>query len=143
MNPDQIVLVQDSFELLLPQADALADAFYTRLFSVAPELRALFPADLAEQRRKFMATLHAVVEALWRPEDLLEPLRTLGARHESYGTRPEHYAIVGDALLAALRDRLGPGFGPELEAAWRDAYALAAAAMGGRPAGAAPGSSMG
>jgi hemoglobin-like flavoprotein len=133
MTPDQIVLVQDSFEQLLPAADALADTFYTQLFNAAPQLRELFPADLTEQRRKFLTSLQAVVDALWRPSDLLVPLGELGARHVGYGVRPEHYVALGEALIEALRRELGSGFSPELEAAWLEAYSLVAVAMGGRP----------
>lgn len=132
MTPDQVVLVQESFELLLPHADALADGFYTQLFSAAPQLRGLFPADLSEQRRKFLISLQTVVDALWRPEDVLAPMRELGERHVGYGARPEHYVLVGEALLAALRRAHGPGFSAELEDAWLAAYALVAVAMGGQ-----------
>ncbi len=50
MTPDQTALVQTSFGRLAPQADAVASAFYARLFQIDPTLRALFPADLGPQR---------------------------------------------------------------------------------------------
>ena len=44
-------------------------------------------------------------------------------RHVDYGVEPEHYAVVGDALLWTLEKGLGPKWTPELGAAWTDAYA--------------------
>jgi hemoglobin-like flavoprotein len=129
MNPEQIVLVQESFEHLLPVADATADMFYRRLFALTPEVQALFPEDLTAQRRKFIASLQAVVDALWRPEDLEEPLRMLGARHVGYGVQPEHYAPVGIALIDAIEEQLGPFGSPPVIAAWQAAYDLVVSAM--------------
>ena len=52
MTPDQITLVQESFEKVLPVADHISDLFYDRLFATAPEIRPLFSDDLADQKRK-------------------------------------------------------------------------------------------
>ncbi len=46
MTPDQVTLVQESFKKVVPIAGKAADLFYDRLFTIAPEVRSLFPADL-------------------------------------------------------------------------------------------------
>ena len=51
MTPEQITLVQTSFQKVVPIAGTAADLFYDRLFETAPETRALFPRDMAELRR--------------------------------------------------------------------------------------------
>jgi nitric oxide dioxygenase len=129
MDPRQIVLVQESFEHVLPIADTAAGIFYARLFSLDPSLRALFPGDLRSQRQKLMTTLNVAVNGLWRLDKLEPVLRQLGVRHAGYGVQAEHYAIVGQALLETLAQGLGPGFTPEVEAAWREAYRLIAETM--------------
>ena len=70
MTPDQVRLVQQSFAKVAPIADQAAIIFYDRLFEVAPAVKALFPADLAEQRTKLMATLAAVVNGLSKIESI-------------------------------------------------------------------------
>ena len=50
MTPDQVRLVQQSFAKVAPIVDQAAIIFYDRLFEVAPAVKALFPADLAERR---------------------------------------------------------------------------------------------
>ena len=44
-----------SSEFRAGRPDAAADLFYSRLFSVRPELRELFPSDLRDQKRKLNA----------------------------------------------------------------------------------------
>lgn len=129
MKPEQIELIQESFEQVLPIADTVAELFYTRLFTLEPSLRPLFPEDLRQQRQKLMMMLNTAIHGLWRPEKLLPVLRQLGARHTGYGVRAEHYELVGQALMGTLAQGLGRAFTPEVEAAWREAYGLIATTM--------------
>ena len=64
MTPDQVKLVQESFARVAPIADQAAAIFYDRLFAVAPQVKAMFPTDMTEQRKKLMATLAVVVDGL-------------------------------------------------------------------------------
>ena len=64
MTPHQISLVQTSFAKVVPIAATAADLFYGRLFEIAPEVRRLFPDDLAEQKKKLMAMLGTAVGGL-------------------------------------------------------------------------------
>lgn len=141
ITPQQIVQVQESFELVQPMAMAAASVFYARLFVLDPDLRRLFPEDLQGQQRKLMQVLGAGVRGLSRPEALLPVLHDLGRRHTGYGVRPEDYETVGAALLWTLERGLGDAFGPDLRAAWTAAYTLMATAMqegaGGEPLSAA------
>jgi hypothetical protein len=61
--------------------------------------------------------------------DLLELTRELGTRHVGYGVRVSHYAIVGDALFAALGAVLGDHFDAATRDAWSVGYNLVAGAM--------------
>ena len=54
MTPQQIALVQTSFARVAPIADTAADLFYGRLFEIAPEVRRMFPDDMARQKKKLM-----------------------------------------------------------------------------------------
>ena len=129
MTPDQIALVQASFARLAPQADAVARAFYDRLFAIDPALRALFPADLTGQRAKLMQMLAAAVQGLSDVPALLPVVASLGRRHAGYGVRREHYATVGQVLLDTLRSGLGADFTPRLAQAWSAVYTALASAM--------------
>jgi hemoglobin-like flavoprotein len=122
MTPDQVNLVQQSFSKVVPIADQAAVIFYDRLFEVAPSVKTMFPADMTEQRRKLMATLAAVVNGLSNLESILPVASALATRHVSYGARPEHYPVVGGALLWTLERGLGEAWTPEVASAWTAAY---------------------
>src|SRR5258708_27704643 len=121
MTPKQVGLVQDSFAKVA-QYYATAVLFYDRLFEIAPQMSAMFPADMIEQRRKLMAMLAAVVKGLGNLEQVLPAASALAKRHVSYGAKARHYPVVGAALLWTLEEGLGDGWTPELADAWTAAY---------------------
>ena len=122
MTPDQVKLVQQSFATVAPISETAAVLFYDRLFEIAPTVRAMFPADMTEQRKKLMATLAAVVNGLANLDSILPAASALAKRHVAYGARAEHYPVVGSALLWTLEKGLGEGWTPELADAWKSAY---------------------
>jgi hemoglobin-like flavoprotein len=122
MTPDQVKLVQDSFSKVAPISETAALLFYDRLFEIAPQVKAMFPADMTEQRKKLMAMLAAVVGGLGNLSSILPAASALAKRHVGYGAKAEHYPVVGAALLWTLEKGLGEGWTPELAAAWTAAY---------------------
>ncbi len=129
MTPEQITLVQSSFERLGPQLPALAARFYQELFQRDPTLRPLFTTDMTEQKVKFTQKLAEIVWAMPRLAELLTHTRALGARHLGYGVRAADYQTVGNALLAALAAVLGDSFDAPTREAWILAYNLVAETM--------------
>jgi nitric oxide dioxygenase len=92
------------------------------LFEIAPAVKAMFPADLKEQRKNLMAALAIVVGGLSKLETILPAASALAKRHIAYGARPEHYAVVGAALLWILEKGLGESWTLEVACAWTAAY---------------------
>ena len=122
MTPDQVKLVQDSFAKVAPISGKAAELFYGRLFEIAPQVRAMFPDDMTEQRKKLMATLAIVVNGLTNLDTILPAASALAKRHVGYGAEPAHYPVVGEALLWTLEKGLGDSWTPPVAAAWVDAY---------------------
>jgi hemoglobin-like flavoprotein len=122
MTPDQVTLVQESFSKVAPISEQAAAIFYDRLFEVAPGVRAMFPTDMTEQRKKLMATLAVVVKGLSDLPSVLPAASALAKRHVAYGAKPEHYPVVGGALLWTLEKGLGDAWTPDVAAAWTTAY---------------------
>ena len=109
MTPEQIKLVQDSFAKVVPISDEAAELFYDRLFEVAPSVKAMFPADMTEQRKKLMATLAVVVNGLGKLDPCSRPER---ARQAPRRLRRQARALScrRRALLWTLEKGLGtPG----------------------------------
>jgi nitric oxide dioxygenase len=122
MTPDQVQLVQQSFSKVVPIADQAAILFYDRLFEIAPQVKAMFPADMTEQRKKLIGMLAAVVNGLGDLPSILPAASALAKRHVAYGAKAEHYPVVGAALLWTLEKGLGDGWTPDVAAAWTTAY---------------------
>ena len=99
MTPEQITLVQRSFAKVAPISEQAAVLFYNRLFEVAPSVRAMFPEDMTEQRKKLMGMLAAVVGGLSNLDSILPAASALAKRHVGYGAKAEHYSVVGATLV--------------------------------------------
>ncbi|TPH12748.1 methyl-accepting chemotaxis protein [Litorilituus lipolyticus] len=122
MTPKQISLVQESWLKVLPIAPKAAEIFYQTLFEMDPALTSLFPEDLTEQGKKLMAMLDTAVKLLNDPEKLIPAVEKLGVKHLEYGTKEEHYATVGAALIKTLTIGLGDDFTPSVKRAWTAVY---------------------
>jgi hemoglobin-like flavoprotein len=129
MTPEQKRLVQTSFALVEPIADAAAALFYGRLFELEPGLRPLFKHDMKAQGTKLMHVLGVAVRGLDRPDELLPIVEQLGVRHRTYGVLDWHYQTVAEALLWTLERGLGDAFTPSVRDAWIAAYSLLAGTM--------------
>lgn len=129
MTEDEIAILQDSFAKAARRADELVDTFYGLLFRATPSLRDMFPADLADQKKKLTAALAATVRLVDRPEVLAPNLRELGARHGRYGVEAAHYALVGTALIGALERILAADFTAEVRRVWIEAFAFVETTM--------------
>lgn len=120
MTPDAIKELKASYAEVTATQRQLASRFYQELFSVAPNLRHLFPKDLTELQGHFEAALALVIWNLDEMDTLRGPLRDLGAQHVHWGARPEDYVIARDALVTAI-GALSPAWNAELEQHWRAA----------------------
>ena len=129
MNPEQIKLVQTSFEKIAPDAEKLVDDFYGRLFEIAPEVRPMFKTDMTSQKKKLLDSLALVVISLHNLGPIIPKIKDLGVKHVEYGVKDEHYDLVGDALIYSLDKNLGNDFTPELKEAWVEAYGILADTM--------------
>src|SRR4051794_8923589 len=91
--------VAASFAPIAEKLDEAGEGFSRRLFERQPQVRALFPTDMARQREHLGASLAIVARNMIHLDILREPLMLLGAQHVLFGARPEHYPVVRDAML--------------------------------------------
>ena len=129
MTPQQIQLVQQSFQKVAPVAELAAAMFYARLFDLDPKRRLLFKSDIKRQGMTLMTMLSSAVRALDDPEALVPVLKSLGRRHAVYGVTDGDYETVAEALLWTLESALGADFDAPTREAWTAVYSLIASAM--------------
>jgi hemoglobin-like flavoprotein len=129
MTTRQIELVKNSWNLVTPIAQEAGELFYKLLFEAAPGVKHLFKSDTATQSKKLMTMITVVVSKLDSLETILDDIKKLAARHDQYGARPEHYAVVGETLIKTLKIGLGERWNTETEEAWVAAYTILSGAM--------------
>lgn len=101
----QILLVQESFAGIAPQADLVTDLFFARLFQLDPSRRAALPNDLRALKGQFMYALARAVRDL-------SPAVTVGDEHS------EREETVSSALVWTVEQALGERFTAEVREAW-------------------------
>lgn len=129
MTPEQIDLVQSTFQQIVPIRETAAEIFYQRLFEIDPNLRPLFKGDMAEQGNKLMTALATVVDGLQEFETIIPIAQKLGARHVDFGVEDMHYTTMAHALIWTIEESLGDTFTDDVRDAWIAAYTLLSGVM--------------
>jgi hemoglobin-like flavoprotein len=124
LSPATIAVAKASEPTLVVHGLAITSRMYERL-SDNEEISALFAAaasDRGEQPKRLAGAILAFARNVDRLEALAPAVATIAARHGAAHVRPEHYAPVADALLAAIKDVLGDAVDDATLAAWGEAY---------------------
>jgi NAD(P)H-flavin reductase/hemoglobin-like flavoprotein len=127
-SPD-VFLIRRTMDEIAPVADRTVSYFYALLFIRHPELREMFPVAMDVQRDRLFKALLTAAENFDDSAALTAYLNRLGRGHRKYGTRPEHYPAVGEALIGALSRYAEAVWTPQTEAAWVRAYTVVSQTM--------------
>lgn len=122
-------MLKESWSLVEDRQDKVAGYFYARIFLSHPDLRDLFPVQMDVQRARLLGAIVTAVQTLGDPEQFEEYLRALGRDHRKFHVQPEHYDVVGGALIEAMRTFAGEQWSVEYDQAWADAYQVIANKM--------------
>ena len=135
MTPDQLALISRSAAAVAEQPRPFAEIFYGHLFTLAPEVRSLFPDNMEELFIKLVDELSFLGGAAGDLDSFVTRARDLGRRHHGYGVTVDHFGPVEEALLHALEVRLTAGeetaelWNPDQRLAWQTLYRLIAEVM--------------
>lgn len=124
LSAETKAIVNSTAPALQKHGLAITQRMYERLF-VDPAVKAMFDEaaqDSGEQPRRLAAAILAYAQNIDKLEALTAPVMRMAARHVETGVKPEHYPMVAEALLPAIRDVLGEAATDEVMAAWGEAY---------------------
>ncbi|MFT3805074.1 MAG: NO-inducible flavohemoprotein [Burkholderiaceae bacterium] len=126
LTDSQRQIVRSTVPLLETGGEALTTHFYRIMLDEFPVVRPLFNQAHQASGEQPRALANGVL-AYARHIDHLEALGDLAAqivqKHVSLQVQPEHYPIVGQCLLRAIREVLGPDVATdEVVDAWAAAY---------------------
>lgn len=127
-----IAVVKSTVPVLAEHGLSITQAFYKRLFSKYPELKNVFNQSNQREGKQPMALANAVYAAAAHIDNLaaiLPAVQHIGHKHRSLNVKAEHYPIVGENLLAAIKEVLGDAATDEIISAWGTAYGVIAQAF--------------
>ncbi|WP_080848745.1 NO-inducible flavohemoprotein [Cytobacillus gottheilii] len=132
LSQETIKIIQSTVPVLEQYGKQITTRFYSQLFSNHPELLNIFNHANQREGRQQAALANAVYAAaanIDQLETILPVVKQIGQKHRALGVLPEHYPIVGEHLLAAIKDVLGDAATDEMINAWAEAYGIIADAF--------------
>lgn len=137
LSEQTITIVKSTAPVLEEHGEALTKHFYKRMFDHNPEVAPLFnPANqfAGSQQRALAAAICAYAANIDNLEVLGGAVELIAQKHASLRIKPEHYPIVGENLLASIREVLGEAATDDIINAWAEAYGFLADILIGREA---------
>ncbi|HAJ42250.1 MAG TPA: NO-inducible flavohemoprotein, partial [Alcanivorax sp.] len=137
LTADQLAVIKATVPVLQEHGETLTRHFYQRMFEHNPEVRPYFnPAHQrsGSQQRALAGAICAYAQHVDNPAALTDAVELIAQKHVSLGIRPEHYPIVGENLLASIKEVLGDAATDDIIDAWAAAYGALADIFIGREA---------
>lgn len=132
LTQETIDIIKSTVPVLEVHGKEITTAFYHMLFENHPELLNIFNHANQREGKQPQALANAVYAAaahIDHLEDIIPVVKQIGQKHRALNILPEHYPIVGENLLAAIKQVLGDAATPEIIEAWGKAYSVIADAF--------------
>lgn len=129
LDSKTIDIIKSTVPVLEVHGQTITKTFYQTMFKNHPELLNIFNHANQRQGKQPAALANAVYAAaahIDRLEEILPVVKGIAQKHRALGILPEHYPIVGENLLAAIKTVLGDAATDEIIEAWGKAYGVIA-----------------
>ncbi|WP_349844268.1 NO-inducible flavohemoprotein [Pantoea dispersa] len=127
LDAQTIATVKSTLPAIAQLGPQLTGHFYQRMLTQHPELKNVFNMNnqrSGNQREALFNAICAYGSNLENLAVLLPAVEKIAQKHASLNIQPAQYAIVGENLLATIKELLNPG--DEVLAAWGKAYGVLA-----------------
>ncbi|KAJ5591349.1 hypothetical protein N7450_005321 [Penicillium hetheringtonii] len=125
LTTEQKQIVKSTIPALEQHGVEITTLFYKRMLEAHPELKNIFNTAHQATGEQPNALAHAVwayAVNIDHPEALASAVSRIGHKHASLGVTADQYPIVGEHLLAAIKEVLGPAVTAPVADAWGAAY---------------------
>ena len=129
LSTHTIATIKSTVPVLEVYGTEITKRFYNMLFKNHPELLNIFNHANQKQGKQQEALANAVYAAakhIDQLEAILPIVKQVAHKHRSLGVKPEHYPIVGEHLLKAMKEVLKDDATEEILQAWEEAYGVIA-----------------
>ncbi|WP_057915156.1 NO-inducible flavohemoprotein [Peribacillus muralis] len=134
LSQKTIDIIKSTVPVLEVHGTTITTVFYKNLFAAHPELLNIFNHANQKKGRQQNALANTVLAAaknIDQLETILPVVKQIAQKHRSLAVKPEHYPIVGEYLLAAIKEVLQEAATDEILQAWGEAYGVIAAVFTG------------
>jgi nitric oxide dioxygenase len=129
LKQQTIDIIKSTVPVLEVHGVTITKTFYANILNDNPVLHNIFNNTNQAKGRQQTALANTVLAAA-KFIDNLEPIVPvvvkIAHKHRSLGILPEHYTLVGEYLLAAIKEVLGDAATDEIINAWAEAYGMIA-----------------
>lgn len=127
-----IEIVKSTAPVLAKYGEDITKRFYEMMFDAHPELLNIFNQTNQKTGRQQTAlanTVYAAAVYIDQLDQIIPVVKQIGHKHRSIGVKAEHYPIVGQYLLLAIKDVLQEAATDDIIHAWGEAYGVIANAF--------------
>jgi len=122
MNENTKAIIKATAPVLKEKGETITTAMYKILFERNPELKELFKDAEPDQYKKLAQAVYAYAANIDNLGALGKGIETIAQAHVKTKIKPEHYPLVGGALLSAIEEVLGEAASADIMNAWKEAY---------------------
>lgn len=125
LSEKTIEIVKSTAPVVKENGTKITKAFYKKMLGENPELLNYFNhvnQKVGSQPTALANSIIAAAENIDNLEAIIGPVKTIAHKHRALSIRPEHYPIVGENLLYAIKEVLGDAATDEILKAWEEAY---------------------
>ncbi|CCQ66696.1 MULTISPECIES: globin domain-containing protein [Crocosphaera] len=129
MTPETIKIVKSTAPVVKEKGKEITERMYEIAFNERPEYRRFFenthmksPEEGRKQAAKLAASVYAYASHIDELEKLGNAVEQIAHAHVNTRVIAEQYPVIGECLLAAMKDILGDAATPEVMEAWTEAY---------------------
>jgi nitric oxide dioxygenase len=129
LDQHTIDVIKSTVPVLKEHGTTITKRFYQMMFENHPELKNIFNQTnqrKGDQPKALANTVYAAALYIDQLEAILPVVKQIAQKHRSLNIKPEHYPIVGENLLRAIKDVLGDAATDEIISAWEKAYGVIA-----------------
>jgi len=122
-------IIKATVPVLEQHGTEITSVFYAHMFEQHPELLNIFNKTnqkLGRQQTALAQTVLAAAKHIDHLEAIISNVNQIAHKHRALEIKPEHYPIVGENLIYAIKKVLGEAATPEIIDAWTQAYGVIA-----------------
>lgn len=122
LSQSTIETVKATAPVVAQNSEAITSKMYEILFENYPQTKELFTNATPDQHKKLAGAVSAYAANIDNLAVLQGAVEKMVSSHVRANVKPEHYPMVGESILKAIKEVLGEAATEDILNAWKEAY---------------------